>query len=133
MTPQGNCGKIWRPWRGLRNDGNWKASDGSRAPHPAAQTDVLMGENGYFVNVGIRGAHSFVEDTCVTCHMEATAPPDLLSYQQGGTNHTFFASPDICAKCHGESFTADGVQDGFEAAAAELKELLETALRNHMS
>jgi hypothetical protein len=32
--------------------------------------------------------------------MEATPPPAELSYLQGGTNHTFFPSPEICADCH---------------------------------
>jgi hypothetical protein len=41
-----------------------------------------------------------VQDTCVTCHMEATPPPDELSYLGGGTNHTFFPSPEICGDCH---------------------------------
>jgi len=53
-----------------------------------------MGENAYFVDVGIRGSHSLVEDSCVNCHMEKTPPPDLLSYELGGSNHTFYPSPD---------------------------------------
>jgi len=32
--------------------------------------------------------------------MVKTPPPDDLAYQQGGTNHTFFASTGICDECH---------------------------------
>jgi hypothetical protein len=76
-----------------------------RAPHTAAQTDVLMGENAYFVTPSQRAGHSFITDTCANCHMERTDPPEELSYNLGGTNHTFRASTEICADCHG---TYDG-------------------------
>ncbi|UCC32448.1 MAG: hypothetical protein JSU86_09235, partial [Phycisphaerales bacterium] len=116
--------------RGLRNDDNFAESDtksAGRAPHGSAQTDVLMGENAYLVNVGIRASHSLVEDTCVICHMEETPPPDLLSYNLGGTNHTFFASPDICSNCHGELQDADSLQAAFQASSDELQDLVEQA------
>jgi predicted CXXCH cytochrome family protein len=115
--------------RGLRNDGNFDdiygTSDASRAPHQSAQADVLMGENAYLVEAGIRGSHSLVTDTCVNCHMNQTPPPDLLSYQLSGTNHTFFASRDICSQCHGDAFDADGVQSAYEALSETLKGLVE--------
>jgi hypothetical protein len=75
------------------------------APHTAAQADVLMGENAYFVAVGQRASHSFIEDTCTTCHMELTPPPAEYSYEGSGTNHSFAASTAICSECHG---TFDG-------------------------
>ncbi len=116
--------------RGLRNDDNFADSDtksAARAPHGSAQTDVLMGENAYLVNVGVRGSHSLIEDACVNCHMVQTSPPDLLSYNLGGTNHTFFASPDICAKCHSE-LNADGVQTAFDASSDQLQVLVQNSL-----
>ncbi len=107
--------------RGARNDAVFAdlvgTSESVRAPHGGAQADVMMGQNAYFVEVGNRGDHSmtmYVEDTCVTCHMEATPPPDVLSYNGGGTNHTFFARADICGECHGfedGTFLQNGVQD----------------------
>jgi hypothetical protein len=115
--------------RGLRNDDTWDATvadeDTTRTPHGSAQTDLVMGQNAYFVDVGIRGSHSLVEDSCVNCHMERTPPPDLLSYNQGGTNHTFFASTDICSGCHGDAFSANGVQDAFDATLEGLQGLIE--------
>ena len=117
--------------RGLRNDSTFDTvvgtSEAARAPHGSVQADVLMGQNAFFVEVGVRGSHSFVEDTCVNCHMEQTPPPDLLSYNLGGTNHTFFASPTICAKCHDE-LNAEGLQTAYQASADNLKSLVELAL-----
>jgi hypothetical protein len=119
--------------RGLRNDDTWADTvaegDTARAPHPGAQTDILMGQNAYFVAVGNRGNHSNVDDACVNCHMEQTPPPDLLAYDQGGTNHTFFARNDICSECH-DGITADVVQPGVETDLAELKGLIEEGLFN---
>ncbi len=118
--------------RGLRNDDTFEATkaagDASRAPHGSVQTDLLMGQNAYLVEVGNRGKHSLVTDSCVNCHMEKTPPPDLLSYNQGGTNHTFFASEEICSQCHGEGLTAEGVQTAVQATLDELEALQEEAL-----
>lgn len=117
--------------RGLRNDDIFPdiagTSEAARAPHGGSQTDLLMGENAYFVNVGVRGPHSLVGDSCVACHMEATPPPDALSYNQGGTNHTFFASPDICADCHGEIFDGETLQEIFSTVLADVKIRMEQA------
>ncbi len=122
--------------RGLRNDDNYDEIDGTseaaRAPHGGAQADVVMGQNAYMVEVGTRGKHSNVEDACVACHMEATPPPPDLSYNSGGTNHTFYARNDICGSCHGfesgESFQAE-----FEDSMHELQELVEEGHYNLMS
>jgi len=98
--------------RGLRNDSNWATTtDRDRAPHGGVQADLIMGQNAYFVTTGIRGEHSFISDTCVNCHMKKTPPPDVLSYNQGGTNHTFFASKEVCIECHtGGEPNAAGIQ-----------------------
>jgi uncharacterized protein (TIGR03382 family) len=125
--------------RGLRNDSTWDQTlvdgDEIRAPHGGAQADVLMGENAYLVEVGNRGKHSIttdadpeknVEHTCVTCHMEKTPPPDDLAYNQSGTNHTFFASPEACLDCHG--FTADEIQGPVQEKLDLLQEKQEQAL-----
>ena len=118
--------------RGLRNDATFDrtkaAGDAARAPHGPAQTDILMGQNAYLVDVGNRGKHSLVTDACVSCHMEETPPPDLLSYNLGGTNHTFFASVEICSSCHGDGFTAEGVQDAVQATMDALQTIQEESL-----
>jgi hypothetical protein len=71
------------------------------APHTPSQGDVLMGQNAYLVTVGDRSPHSFIADTCTTCHMELTQPPPEFSFEGGGTNHSFTASLTICGQCHG--------------------------------
>jgi hypothetical protein len=91
-----------------RNDGTWAQvvanGDTTDRPHHGVQADLIMGQNMYFTgSVPVRGKHSYIEDTCVTCHMDKTQPPDILSYNQAGTNHTFAADPNICAECHGPS------------------------------
>jgi hypothetical protein len=119
--------------RGLRNDATFPEvlmTDATTAPHGSVQTDMLMGENAYLINVGVRGPHSFIQDSCVTCHMEKTPPPDVLSYNQGGTNHTFFARKDICADCHGEILTADTIQSIVGAVLEDVEELLKDAYRD---
>ena len=117
--------------RGLRNEATFAATtaqgDAARAPHGSAQTDVLMGENAYLVEVGVRGSHSLVTDSCVNCHMRQTPPPELLSYQSGGTNHTFFAGDDICVTCHDE-IEAESIKIAYEATSERLLGLVEDAL-----
>jgi hypothetical protein len=88
------------------------------APHEAAQGDVLMGRNAYFVT-GLRSRHSFIADTCATCHMELTPPPAQLSYQLAGTNHSFKGSKTICTQCHG-TFDGGTIQVAFDTKLAEL-------------
>ncbi len=89
------------------NDPVFGALTSYAAPHSAAQGDVLMGHNAYFVdNSGgdlssNRGAHSTLPDTCVTCHMEKTPPPYTWTENAHGTNHTFKADIGICNNCHG--------------------------------
>ncbi len=122
--------------RGLRNDDEWGdiegTSESARAPHGGAQTDVIMGQNAYLVEVGARGKHSMLEDTCVDCHMEATPPPPDLSYSGGGTNHTFYARNDICGSCHGFE-SGESLQGDFEDAMHELEGLIEEGYYNLMS
>jgi len=122
--------------RGLRNDevfdDYYLTSEAARAPHGGAQADVVMGQNAYLVEVGVGGKHSMLEDTCVDCHMEATPPPDDLSYNQGGTNHTFYARNDICGECHGFE-SGENLQAEFGASMDELQDLIEEGLYNLMS
>jgi hypothetical protein len=90
-----------------------------QSPHEAAQGDVLMGRNAYFVK-GVRSPHSLIADTCVNCHMELMPAPQDLDPARLGTNHNFQVNIDtttggtnICAACHG--FTGGQIQDAFNA------------------
>ena len=91
---------------------------GGRAPHGPAQADILMGQNAWFVAAD-RSPHSFLADTCTTCHMNKTDPPAAYSNNLSGTNHTFSASFDICADCHGE-LGGDAFEAGFEQQIDDL-------------
>jgi hypothetical protein len=118
--------------RGLRNDDTFDeffgTSEAARAPHGSAQTDMLMGENAYLVEVGARGGHSFIDETCVDCHMESTPPPDVLSYNSGGTNHTFFAAKDICADCHSPHLVAEDIQNSVQLLMDQVQDLQEDGI-----
>lgn len=120
--------------RGLKND-SIALTDFSRAPHVGPQTDILVGQNLYFARVGEKGNHAAIEDTCVVCHMETSdPPPTLANYSNGaygGTNHSFYAQPDICSKCH-TAITLEEVQHNVEAKLESLKASIETALKNLM-
>ena len=101
--------------------------DLDRAPHGSAQGDVLMGENAYFVEVGARSPHSYIADTCATCHMALTDPPADLSNNLAGTNHTFEASRDICTQCHG-AFDGGSLMEAVEQQAHQLELALLAAI-----
>ena len=101
-------------------DSNFGTLTAYKAPHSAAQGDVLMGRNAYFVT-GVRSKHSLIADACVTCHMELSPAPAAYDGAGFGTNHAFVADPTICAKCHGAAITtADGVQNAFNSSLASL-------------
>jgi hypothetical protein len=89
-------------------------------PHYSSQADILMGENAYFVSVGARSPHSYLKDTCVTCHMEASPPPPEYSNAGAGTNHSFKASLTMCAECHSKTLNAEALQAGVEEKIEEL-------------
>ena len=112
---------------GTHDDSEPLVSNLDRAPHSSAQGDVLLGENAYFVTVGARSPHSYIEDTCATCHMELTDPPAALSYNLAGTNHTFEASMAICTECHG-AFTGGTLEDAIHGGLADLAKAIEEAI-----
>jgi hypothetical protein len=114
--------------RGLRNDSTFTTSGAAQAPHAGPQADVLMGQNFYLVDLSSGpGYHARVQDTCVTCHMGKTPPPAALSNAGGGTNHTFYASTEICSDCH-TTINAEDVQGPVEAKLATLNQAIGDAL-----
>ena len=115
-----------------RNDATWSSLTDSQkggAPHHGVQADLIMGQNAYFMTPGelVRGKHSLIPDVCVTCHMEKTLPPDILSYNQSGTNHTFAADPNICVDCHGDGVTAENVSTIIDGYLDDLSSALGSA------
>lgn len=121
------CATCHNSRRGLRNDDTFdalSASEKARAPHGSAQSDVLMGQNAMFVEVGTRGGHSTTGDSCVDCHMKQTPPPDILSYNFGGANHTFYAEDEVCAACHSPSLVIGDVQNSIQFLLDQVGELI---------
>jgi hypothetical protein len=120
---------------GERNDAAMPVTD-DRVPHTASQTDVLMGENAYFVKVGQRSPHSLIEDTCTTCHMVMS--PALPEFSRkppadgSGTNHEFGASSEICTNCHG-AFTGGTLDDAVHAGLEELELAIEAAIAKEVA
>jgi hypothetical protein len=102
------------------------------APHEACQGDVLLGRNGYWLGAALRGSpqtrskHSYITDTCVTCHMELTTL-DLTLSEPGQTRHDFKATPDVCNKCH-TAYSTESVASTFDASLDGLKTAVGTAI-----
>jgi hypothetical protein len=98
----------------------WNTPDPKRytAPHTAAQADVIMGKNSFFLDYGnnfVSPHATFTGDACVTCHMRLSKAP-----------HTFQADPGVCSKCHGAEITAARVQGSTKTLINEL----ETTIKN---
>jgi hypothetical protein len=117
--------------------------------HHGPQADMLQGVNA--VNYGKKipsSAHAdVVDDTCVTCHMQATAATDPAFLSAGG--HTFKPSVTdakgnkielvaACQSCHGPDVTTfnfplfdynnDGVIDGAQTEVQKMMDQLSTLL-----
>ena len=120
---------------GEHNDAAMPVAD-DRVPHTAAQADVLMGENAYFVSVGQRSPHSLIEDTCTKCHMVLSPAPPEFSRKPpadgSGTNHEFGASSEICTSCHG-AFTGGTLDDAVHGGLEELKLAMEVAITKEVA
>ncbi len=101
-------------------------------PHDGPMSDVLLGVNAYFVTPGQRGAHSYIADTCATCHMELTPPPADLSLQGMGTNHTFKADLTICSNCHG-AFDGGSLQATTTTSMASLGSSIANAVMTKLN
>jgi hypothetical protein len=92
----------------------WNAPDAGRytAPHVAAQADVIMGKNVFFVDYGenfVSPHAAFTGDSCVACHLKLNP-----------TGHTFTAQKTVCANCHGSNFKAEFVQQPIEKLIEDL-------------
>jgi len=60
----------------------------------------------------------------VDCHMKATPPPEVLSYNSGGANHTFYAELTICSECHSPFLLASDIQNGVQQLMDQVYEVL---------
>lgn len=97
----------------------WNAEDPKRytSPHQAAEADVIMGKNSFFLDdTGERAAaHAvFVRDACVSCHMTLTKEP-----------HTFKPSDNTCTNCHGPAMVKEFVQQSTDELLKRVKAAIE--------
>jgi hypothetical protein len=97
----------------------WDAADAGRytGPHEAAQMDVIVGKNTFFLNdtVDRSSPHmNFVGDSCVTCHKDL-----------GEAGHSFAPAENVCMKCHGPAFQIDFVQKPTEALLNQTRAAIE--------
>jgi hypothetical protein len=120
-------------------------------PHHGPQADMLAGTNGftYGKKIPSSGHRAAAEDSCVTCHMQATpATTDPAFTLAGG--HTFklsYVDPKTqktkdmvgaCQKCHGEEiegfdfelfdYDGDGFYDGVQTEVQHLLDQLSAML-----
>jgi len=96
----------------------WNAPDPRRytAPHTAAQADVLMGKNAFFVppaEAPISPHATFIGDACVTCHVRFNKE-----------SHTFKAPATVCIRCHGADVTAARVKSSTETLLHEVEKAI---------
>ncbi len=124
------CMECHNGRRGLRNDVTGLDSP-DRAPHQGPQTDVLFGQNMFFVSTPSRGPHGFLKDTCVTCHVQMSPPPADYSLSGAGANHGFTADVSICSNCHG-AFDGGTLEKQFETSIEDLKLTIESKLADEI-
>lgn len=112
------------------NSGN---PTGYSAPHQAAQGDVFLGRNAYFMGARLpmTSDHAAIEDSCVGCHM-ALQPKEYIAHgspQKSG--HLFrIAEEDrgaLCSNCHGDYVNGEGIQGSVEAQLEALEQRMAAA------
>jgi hypothetical protein len=84
------------------------------SPHSPTQTEVLLGQNAYWVN-GFTSDHAAIEGTCVGCHVKTI--PEGISEND---NHTFRADESICKSCHSTLVSPAGLYGQYRTLFASL-------------
>lgn len=90
-------------------------------PHEAAQTDVMVGKNFYFVNDTSdfpRSPHAFFTgDACATCHVGLNKD-----------SHTFAPPENLCSNCHGPAMSEDFVQQPTRLLLTRLRTVISSKI-----
>jgi mono/diheme cytochrome c family protein len=117
-------------------------------PHHSPQADMLQGTNGFTYGKNIpTSAHAFVvEDSCVSCHMQAVEGPELTHAgghtfkpaSEAGENGERVELVEACQKCHGAAASSfnfalldydnDGEVEGVQTEVKHLLDKLSTLL-----
>ena len=108
-----NCHQPRRAIAAADADGNIAVTSTHWGPHHGPQSAMLLGVGGAGDVEGAPSFHaSFVEDTCVTCHIGANF------------SHTFEPVEASCLQCHDEDFDMGEEQAEIQELVDELGELL---------
>jgi len=112
-----NCHQPRRVFPDPDNSGMITEISSHWGPHHGPQSAMLLGVAGAGVEGKPSTHYSFVEDTCVGCHMG------------DDSNHTFEPSIAVCQDCHdnAEYFDINGVQTETQARLDELGDALVAA------
>lgn len=113
------------------NARNTPDPDKRPAPHASAQSDVVMGMNGYQAEGKTYSSspHTAAKDTCLGCHM---------ANLDGHPSHTFKADVEACKSCHQgmdsinrkaqADYDGDGNVEGFQEEIDGLLKMLHDAI-----
>ncbi|HUI67189.1 MAG TPA: carboxypeptidase-like regulatory domain-containing protein [Nitrospirota bacterium] len=85
-------------------------------PHDAAQAEVLMGRDFFFMGTSLPmlSKHANVKDTCVGCHMTLNPQTHLSHGVPATSSHVFYIKdadvPTLCANCHSSNVDGAAIQ-----------------------
>jgi hypothetical protein len=92
-----------------------------RAPHETSNTDLLMGQNFYFIEAGKPSVHAAVPDTCVGCHMKAVDKAGKI------TDHSLKDTWQNCTECH-DKLDGAALKKEIMAGVEKMKDSYDKAL-----
>jgi hypothetical protein len=109
------------------------------APHQAAQGDVFMGRNAYFMGYGnlpMISKHANVEDACVGCHIGLNPQTHTSHGASAVSGHVFYIRDQdkatVCANCHSANVDGEALVANVESMLGQLATKLENAMLNRI-
>lgn len=121
-----NCMVCHTSIIGKINDSTMPLLKEALAPHPSTQTDVVMGENFFFVETEQPTYHlDAIYNTCTACHMGST-------YKGGEpTSHHFQASFQSCSECHYD-IDPESIKYSVMQGTEQLKTAIDSAVTDYV-
>ncbi|HVO29118.1 MAG TPA: cytochrome c3 family protein, partial [bacterium] len=105
------------------------------APHQAAQGDLFMGRNAYFMGTSLPllSKHAAIEDTCVGCHMTLQPKTHLSHGTPAKSEHLFRIEDEdlqtLCSNCHGANVNGEAIQSQIETLLTNLTTKMGNAVK----
>ena len=106
--------------------------------HDAAQTEVLMGRDFFFMGTSLPmlSKHANVKDTCVGCHMTLNPQTHLSHGAPATSSHVFYIKDadvaTLCANCHSANVDGAALQANVEAQLAILGQKMSANLLSRL-